>query len=152
MQPVIQKVSRYFYNRSAGLLLMRAALGSVFFFHGYLKVADMSMTILTFDGMGLSPLFAVITAWLEMIGGIALILGIAPRVFAAVLGAEMLLAAILVGREGGLVAAEYELLLAAVSIGLMLVGSGKYALYTMECDRCESLFCVKRNGVCIMPA
>ena len=152
MQSAIQRVSRLLYNRSAGLLLVRAGAGLIFLSHGLSKIGDMSTTIMFFDSLGFSPLIAVLIAWLEIIGGVSLILGIAPRMFAGVLGVEMLIAALTISQTGGLRAAEFEFLLAAVSLGIMLLGSGKYALYTMECDRCHGLFCVKKNRVCIMPA
>jgi len=152
MQPAIQRVSRILYNRSAGLLLVRLAAGSIFLFHGYQKVTDMSATIILFDGLGLSPLIALFVAWLEILGGVSLILGIAPRVFAGILGIEMLVAALLISGAAVLAVAEFELLLAATMFGIMLIGSGRYALYTMECDKCSGLFCIKKNGVCVVPA
>jgi len=151
-QPVINRVSRFFFNRSIGLLLVRVVAGAIFFAHGYGKVADMPTTITTFDALGLSPLIAVLIAWIEMIGGISLILGIAPRIFAAILGVEMLVAASIIARLEGFAAAEFELLLMAVSFGIMLLGSGKYALYKMECNTCNGLFCIKKNKVCVMMA
>lgn len=152
MHSAIQRVSRYLYNRSAGLLLIRVTAGAVFLANGLQKVGDMSTTITAFDAFGFSPLIAVFIAWLEIIGGISLIFGIAPRLFGGILGIEMLVAAYLVSEGRGLLAAELELLLAAISLGIMLVGSGRYALYTMECDKCGGMFCIRRNGVCIMPA
>ena len=150
LQPIINSVSRFFYNRAIGLLLVRVAAGSIFLFHGWAKVADMPATITAFDALGFSPLIAVLIAWAEIIGGASLILGIAPRIWAAILGAEMLVAAGIMSQVGGLAAAEFELLLAAVSFGIMLLGSGKFALYKMECNECNGLFCIKKNRVCVM--
>ncbi|HYE23382.1 MAG TPA: DoxX family protein [Candidatus Paceibacterota bacterium] len=152
MQPAIRRVSKIFYNRSAGLLLVRVAAGSIFLSHGYQKIADMSATIMLFDTLGFSPLIAIFIAWLEILGGVALILGIAPRVFAGVLGIEMIIAALLISGGSMFAAAEFELLLAATMIGVVLIGSGRYALYTMECDKCSGLFCIKKNGVCVVSA
>ena len=145
-------MSRLLYNRSAGLLLLRIAAGSIFLSHGLQKVGDMSTTITYFDSLGLSPLIAVLIAWLEIIGGVSLILGIAPRMFAGVLAVQMFGATLLMNQIGSTGSTELEFLLAFVMLGIMLLGSGKYALYTMECDRCNGLFCVKKNRVCIMPA
>jgi putative oxidoreductase len=153
MQPVIQRVSRFFYNRSIGLLFLRVSAGAIFLVHGWQKVADMSTAIGFFDSLGFSPLIAVLIAWLEIVGGAALILGIAPRIFAAVLGVEMLVAALIViGYGTGVVSAEFELLLAAVSFGIMFLGSGRFAIYKMECDACNGLLCIRKNRVCVMPA
>lgn len=150
MRPIIQQVSSFFYNRNFGLLLIRVVAGAIFVAHGLAKVNDFSGTILMFDEIGLSPLFALGATWLEILGGTSLILGIAPRIFAGLLGLQMLVAAGLVGRTLGASGVELELLLAAVSLGLMMLGSGRYALYKMECDTCNGLLCIKKNRICIM--
>ncbi len=150
MRPIIQQVSSFFYNRNFGLLLIRIVAGAIFVAHGLAKVNDFSGTILMFDEIGLSPLFALGATWLEILGGTSLILGIAPRIFAGLLGLQMLVAAGLVGRTLGASGVELELLLAAVSLGLMMLGSGRYALYKMECDTCNGLLCIKKNRICIM--
>lgn len=152
MQPIIRQVSSFFYNRNFGLLLIRIAAGGIFLAHGLSKISDLSATILMFDALGLSPLFAITAAWLEILGGASLVLGIAPRIFAGLLGIEMLIAAALVGRTQGGQGVELELLLAAVSLGIMLLGSGRFALYKMECDTCNGLLCIKKNRVCVMAA
>ena len=153
LQPIILRVSRFFYNRSAGLLILRVVAGFIFLAHGWSKVADMSATISLFDGLGFSPLIAVIIAWVEIVGGVSLILGIAPRLLAALLGFEMLVAGLIVSNlEGRLQAAEFEFLLAAVAFGIMFLGSGRLALYKMECNTCNGLLCIKKNRVCVMSA
>lgn len=143
-------MSSFFYNRNFGLLLIRVVAGAIFVAHGLAKVNDFSGTILLFDDLGLSPLFAFLATWLEILGGTSLILGIAPRIFAGLLGLQMLVAAGLLGRTLGASGVELELLLAAVSLGLMMLGSGRYALYKMECNTCNGLLCIKKNRICIM--
>lgn len=152
MEPYINHISRFFYNRSVGLLFVRIVAGGIFIVHGWAKVNDMAHTITFFDSYGLSPLIAVMIAWLELLGGAALILGIAPRIMAGLLGIEMLVATLLVFSNSGADAAQFPLLLGAASFGIMLVGSGRFALYTMECGTCNGLFCIKKNRVCVMPA
>lgn len=152
MDPYIRKVSSFFYNRNVGLLLLRVAAGAIFVGHGFAKVSDMSTTMVVFDSFGLTPLIAVIVAWLEILGGVSLILGIAPRIASAVLGFEMVVAALALGRSTGFSGVELELLLAVVCFGIMTLGSGRYALYKMECDNCNGLFCIKKNNICVMAA
>jgi len=150
MQPLIQKVSRFLYNRPIGLLIIRIAVGAIFLSHGLGKISDTSGTIAYFDTLGFSPLIAFFIAWLEVLGGLSLILGVAPRVFAALLGAEMFIATLIIQSTGGL--GELEFLLAAAAFGIMFLGSGKYALYKMECNTCNGLLCIKKNRVCVMQA
>lgn len=150
MQPYIRKVSSFFYNRTVGLLLLRVAAGAIFVGHGFTKMSDMSSTMILFDAYGLTPFIAIVIAWVEVLGGVSLILGIAPRIAAAILGLEMLIAAIALGRSTGFSGVELELLLAVVCFGIMTLGSGRYALYKMECDNCNGLLCIKKNNVCVM--
>lgn len=150
MQPYINSISRFFYNRAIGLLLVRVAAGAIFLLNGWSRISDMSSTVSIFDSYGLSPLFAVGIAWFEILGGVSLILGIAPRPIAGLLGLEMVIAALYFGSVRGFEGVELEILLAAVTFGIMLLGSGKYALYKMECNTCNGLFCIKKNRVCVM--
>ena len=68
-------------------------------------------------------------ATLELVGGIALILGVLTRVFAALLALNMLGALVLVHAPAGVFAAtggyELVLLLAAAALAVALVGAGK---------------------------
>ena len=83
-------ISRFFYQRSLGILLLRVATGVIFFTHGWMKVNNMAQTIVGFSHMGFAPWVAYFIAYLEVIGGAALILGIATRFFATAFGIEML--------------------------------------------------------------
>jgi putative oxidoreductase len=83
-----------------------------------------------FSGLGLPPATATFIAIVETIGGLMLILGVAPRLAGIVLGIEMVVAMILVGLSHGTY--ELELVLAASAFAVFLVGAGSYALYSME--------------------
>jgi putative oxidoreductase len=153
MQDLIHRVSRLTFNRSLGLLIVRVAVGSIFFSHGLMKVQNIAKTVAMFHGFGFPPIVAVFIAWLEVVGGAALAFGIAPRIFGALFGIEMLVAVFLVTRMHGFQGLlGMEMLLAAVSFGIMLIGSGRYALYTMECATCNGLMCIKNSGVCVVSA
>ena len=84
----------------------------------------------------------IFIAWLEVVGGLALILGILTRVFAVAFTIEMLVAIFLTGGFAkGYQPHEMELFLMLVSGGLALAGSGRFSVWNMECDECGGMLC-----------
>lgn len=142
MQPLINSWSYNFAHRSLGLLLIRIAVGLVFLAHGWMKVGNIEMIQGMFVGFGLPAATAFFIAWLEVIGGLALIVGIVPRIFGLLFGIEMLVAIFLTGGfSNGWRAHELEVVLMLLSFGIMLTGSGRYALWSAECPRCGAYMC-----------
>lgn len=131
-------VSRFFYRRNLGLLLLRVATGLIFFLHGWSKVNDLARTVGMFAHMGFPVWVAYFIAWLEVLGGLGLILGIATRFFGLLFGIEMLVATFVVGFGRGL---GLEFYLAMVSFAIALAGSGAFSVFKMECDTCGGVFC-----------
>ena len=146
MITVINQTSRFFYKRDLGLLLIRLALGLLFFTHGLMKVEELSMVTAMFAHLGFFPWVGFFIAWLELIGGLALILGIATRVFAVIFGIEMLVATIIVGFAHGI---GIECVLTIVSFALALLGSGRYSVFKMECNNCGGMLCNGETGECV---
>src|ERR1700677_5202769 len=136
MNSAINRITRLAYSRSFGLLLIRVALGLLFFTHGLMKVEELSQTTAMFIHFGFFPWVGFCIAWLEVIGGIALLLGVATRFFAFLFGIEMLVATILAGFGRGI---GVEFVLCLVSFALMFLGSGRYSVYKMECDNCGGM-------------
>lgn len=143
MKDSINKMSRFCYKPSLGLLLIRIAIGAVFLAHGWMKIQDVSQVAGMFSQMGvIAPnFFGPFISWLEVIGGLMLIFGIFTRIAAAALGIEMIFAVFITGIGRGFGPHEMEILLAAGSLGIALVGSGRFALYKMECDNCAGMMC-----------
>jgi putative oxidoreductase len=130
MSFMLRHLNKQLYERSLGLLLIRVGTGLVFFMHGTSKLGSMAMTTGFFMHLGLPGWTAPAIALLETIGGLALILGIFTRVFALLLGIEMLVAIFLTGfTQGGWSAHELEGLLMAVSFGIVYTGSGRFSLW-----------------------
>lgn len=124
----LNKISRFFFNPSFGLLIIRVATGYVFLTHGYAKVTNLAMPVGMMAHFGLPGWVGVFIAWLEVIGGTALIFGVLTRVFGVALGIEMVVAVFLTGFARGLGAHDLEIILALNSFALALAGSGKYRL------------------------
>ena len=140
-------LSRFFYQRTLGLALLRVATGLIFFLHGWMKVGDMARTVGMFAHMGFQAPIAYFIAWLEVIGGLALILGIATRFFAVLFGIEMLVAAFIVGLGRGI---GLEFYLSMVSFAIALMGSGRFSIFKMECETCGGFLCNGRAGICLV--
>ncbi len=117
----------------AGRLLLRLALASVFFAHGWMKFAVMGVPGVTgfFTKLGI-PL-AGLSAWavvaLECGGSLAVAIGLFTRPIAALFAVEMLgaigFAAFPKGFVGGW---ELEFTLAAASAALAVLGGGAWGL------------------------
>lgn len=142
MKSFINAVSRFCHNRALGLLLIRIATGLVFLMHGWQKVNHLDMVGGMMTGFGLPLWMGAFIAYLEVIGGLGLILGAATRVFGVAFGIEMLVAIFLTGGvSNGYRPHELEIVLMLLSFGIALAGSGNYALYKMECDDCGGMLC-----------
>jgi putative oxidoreductase len=143
MKEYINKMSRFCYKPSLGLLLIRVAVGAVFLAHGWMKIGNVDMVtgMLSHMGVVAPGFFGPFISWLEVVGGLMLIFGILTRVAAAALGIEMFFAIFLTGIGRGFGPHELEIFLMAGSLGIALLGSGKFALYKMECDNCAGMLC-----------
>jgi putative oxidoreductase len=121
---------------TTALTILRVIAGFLFAAHGWQKFNEFTIagTQASFAKMGVpaAELAAPIVATLELAGGIALILGVLTRVFAALLALDMLGALFLVHASAGIFAAsggyELVLLLAAGALALALTGAGKMAV------------------------
>ncbi|MFS0919366.1 DoxX family protein [Brevibacillus sp. 179-C 1.1 NHS] len=116
-------------------LILRVIAGLTFAIHGVAKFQMGLDNVAGFFGtMGLPAFIAYLVAFLEVVGGIALILGLGTRVFAGALSVVMLgaifkakLAAGFLGGEGG-AGYELDLALLAMLVSLGISGSSKFAL------------------------
>jgi uncharacterized membrane protein YphA (DoxX/SURF4 family) len=139
----INGISRTFRHQAFGLFILRLVTGYIFIVHGASKLGGIQMTNAMMAHFGLAPSleWAWFIAILEVLGGAALILGVATRFFGAVLGIEMIVAIFLGGFAHGFAPHQFELLLAAAGFAIAFIGSGTWSLYKMECDNCGGFLC-----------
>lgn len=114
-----------------GIVLLRVALGVIFFIHGLDKFQGGIENIAGwFDSIGIPGFVAYVVASIELIGGLALIIGIGTRLVSAILAIIMLIATIKVKLSVGFLGngqiAGYELDLALFAIAIFLTLMGSY--------------------------
>jgi putative oxidoreductase len=117
------------------LLLLRAALGVIFIYHGYPKLfGNTHGTMQGFVRMGFPTYFAVIAGVLEFFGGCLLIVGLFTRIAGLLLAGEMVVA---LWRVHGMFTKpmavnsyEFPMVLAASAFALACLGAG-----TISVDR-----------------
>jgi len=126
-------------NYELGSLILRVILGISFLTHGIIKFsAGISGTVGWFDSIGIPGFLAYVIAIIEVVGGIAMILGIGTRIVALIFAIVMLGAIftvkIPVGFTGNGQMAGWELDLAflTMAVVLFLNGSEKFALLTKK--------------------
>lgn len=117
-------------NHDLGLLLLRLAVGVVFLAHGWSKFGDMGSTIAFFAQLGLPAIIAYSVAVIELLGGLALIIGIYTDLSALLLAIIMVVALVYVKmatfRVGLIGGYEIDLVLLAATLAILFVGPGKH--------------------------
>lgn len=117
-------------NHDLGLLLLRIAIGAVFIAHGWGKFAQMDGTIAFFATIGFPAIIAYLVAAVELLGGVALVIGLWTDLVTLLFSIVMVVAIVYVkmGKFGlGFVDGyEFDLVLLAGSLAIMFVGPGKY--------------------------
>jgi putative oxidoreductase len=114
------------------LLVLRVALGVIFIFHGYPKLAHMSGGMqANFQQHGLPGYFVYIAGILETFGGGLILVGLFTRPAALLLAIEMGVAIAKVHSSHGYLGVheyEFPLALAAACFALATVGAGPISI------------------------
>ncbi|MBA9026553.1 MULTISPECIES: DoxX family protein [Bacillaceae] len=122
-------------KNEAGAVILRIVLGLTFFIHGFVKFqGGINNTVGFFDSIGIPGFLAYLVAGIELIGGIALILGIGTRIV-SVLFAVIMLGAIFTVKfplgflgNGQMAGYEMELALLAMAIFLAFANQSRFSL------------------------
>lgn len=122
-------------NMDIGITIVRVIVGLIFFAHGLDKViGGIGNTMGYFEGLGIPGFLAVAVAFVELVGGLALILGLGTRLVSLLLIPVMLGAIYFVHWPEGLMRSaagpgyELNLILLGACLQLALVGSNYFAV------------------------
>ena len=122
-------------NNNVGTVILRMILGLTFFIHGLSKFqGGIENVVGYFESLGIFGFTAYIVAFIELIGGIMMILGIGTRIIAVLFAFTMLGAIFTAKLPGGFLGngqtAGYELDLAllAMSIFLAMTNNSSFSL------------------------
>ncbi|WP_025680534.1 DoxX family protein [Paenibacillus massiliensis] len=111
-----------------GLLLVRLMTGVIFLVHGMQKFQGLEGTAGFFSSIGIPGPLAPVVAAIELLGGIALILGLGTR-FAGAALTVIMLGVLLTAKMGQpYMSLEFDLIVLFASLQQALVGSGQYGL------------------------
>lgn len=120
--------------QSWGLPVLRVVTGIVFLVHGYQKLFQFGIHgvagMFGHFGIPLPMVSAVVVSFVEFVGGILLITGLATRVAAALNGIDMVVAILVVHLKNGFsgpMGFEHPFTLLGACICLVLAGGGALA-------------------------
>lgn len=119
-----------------GIALLRVVTGIIFLMHGQQKLFELGLGgvsgMMTGLGVPAPGLMALVVTLVELVGGLALILGAFTRVAAVLVATDVLVAFFLVHLPNGFFAqnggVELVLLLATAGVTLLLTGPGAMAV------------------------
>ncbi len=116
-------------NPKLGLFVLRLTLGGIFLTHGIQKLSHMDGTIAFFGSLGFAVFWAWLVALIETIGGAAVILGMGTRMWSSLFAIILIVA--IVSMDGGFAVKELPIALLGLSLGIGLVGCGKWSMCRM---------------------
>ncbi|MEJ2185428.1 MAG: DoxX family protein [Gemmatimonadota bacterium] len=128
-----------------GMVPLRIVVGLVFIMHGGMKLFSYGLggttAFMHQVGIPLPAVAAVVVTFVELLGGVALVLGLFTRWAGVLLAADMLVAILKVRLHGGFFAPngfEHELTLLGAALTLAMLGAGGVSL--------DSLLARRRRG------
>ena len=120
-------------KKSLGISIIRIHLGVILLAHGWLKVYVFTVlgTVDYFSSIGLFPIIAYLVIFGELVGGLALLLGIQTRLAASLTVPILFGAAVMNSGNGWLHSApgggwEYAASLTIIACAIAISGSGQY--------------------------
>ena len=112
-----------------GLTFLRMILGLIFFIHGYSKFqGGIDNTVGFFDSLGIPGFMAYVVATIELVGGLAVILGIGTRIISTLFAVIMVVAIFTAKLPDEFSGYEFDLALLAISVCLACSNRTRFSL------------------------
>lgn len=112
------------------LLFLRLVIAAIFLAHGLPKIKNLKQNAQNFAGMGFKPgvFWGTIVAFVEVFGGLAVLLGVYVQFAGILLAINMLVATLWKKKQGMKLVNGYELdlMLLTASLVLATIGPGVY--------------------------
>lgn len=111
--------------------ILRVITGIIFIYAGWAKLGMGNAAVAGFFssvGIPAPAFFAFLVTWIELLGGIALVVGLWTRVAAKLLAIIMIVATIIAWSGKGFGDAQLPLIMFASCFTLFCLGSGKYSV------------------------
>ena len=130
-----------------GLFILRLGVGIIFTTYGYMKVSGMEGVVAFFGSLGFPAFLAYAVAYIEFIGGIAMILGLFSRVFGALFAVIMATVLLQVKWGAPITDMGLDIMLFTASVALVFLGSGRYGVGSLvnKSTCCTDGTCVKHT-------
>jgi len=146
LRPLIHKktvMTKCSHSRAdISLLITRLIIGGIFIMTGWAKVAHMDGAIQFFGSLGIPAFLAYVVGYVELIGGVMIVLGL-WTCFVAMVLSVIVVVAIWFTRASGFMGISFPLATLGGLVALVGVCGGKYAI---KCS-CAG-FCSSCSGEC----
>lgn len=113
-----------------GIAILRVVLGLIMIVHGWPKIKDIKGTA-AWMGEKFKPgiFWAVVVSVAEFIGGIFLVLGFLTQIVSFILAIQFIIIILAMNLPKGFKSGyEFDLLILAAALALLVLGSGHYSL------------------------
>lgn len=124
------------HSKSAGLLVLRIGVGLIFIFSGWQKVSDLAGTVAFFGQAGFAPFWAYLVSYVELLGGIAVLLGVFMCIASALL--TIIMAVAVYTLRENLQMAMTPIAVFFSTLALTIAGGGRYSLMKKCCGHGNS--------------
>lgn len=114
-------------KRDILVLVVRLIIGGIFISAGWMKVSDMATTIGYFAQMGIPAFLAYVVGYVELLGGLSIVLGLWSCLATAVLSVVMIFA-MWYSRSMGFAGIFPPLAVLAGLLSIAASGAGRYAV------------------------
>lgn len=129
-------------NKDFGLFIIRLSVAIMFISAGWGKFTNMEQTVGFFASLGLPAFITYLVVAVELLGGLAMLLGVFTRYAGILLSVVMVFAIILVKSKMGFIPAQIDIMLLASSLGIAMIGPGGWSLArkmrNSACDNCAT--------------